>query len=345
MKIIKKPIQNNWDEYIMTNGKGMEIHFLNFGGIITRIYTPDQEGNVENVVLGYKDYQDYLHNEDFFGAIIGRVAGRIKNASFQLKVENYTLENNDGDHHLHGGSQSFHNTLWEVKTFKNSKEVGAKLSYMSPHMENGHPGNLKVLVTYWLIKQNEFIIDYKAKTDQDTIIALTNHSYFNLSGNNKDTIENHHFSLSSSEFLELDDTLTPTRNVIPVKDTAFDLQEGDYLKAGISSDHLQNKIIDQGYDHHFLFNKKKDQVKVTEEKSGRSLSISSTHPGLTLYTANTLGKQHILDHEKSKAYMGVCLETQEHPASLYMEQLPSVVLKKDDVYEKQTVFRFGSVIS
>ena len=191
MKIEIEKTKNGWQHYKLTNDNGMRVSLLDFGGIITEIFVPNRNGVLENVVLSYKNISDYEQNPNFFGAIIGRVAGRIQDATFTLNDETYSLELNEGSHHLHGGPGGFHQVIWEAATFQTAHTVGVKLTHASEDGDGGYPGNLNTTVTYTLTNQNELIIDYSATTDKTTALTMTNHSYFNLSGNLAETIQNH----------------------------------------------------------------------------------------------------------------------------------------------------------
>ncbi|MCZ2258478.1 aldose epimerase family protein [Sporosarcina sp. G11-34] len=343
MNIESREIINNWTLYTLTNDHNMSVSLLDFGGIITNISVPNRNKKVENVVLGYKNISDYVDNPNYLGAIVGRVAGRIQNASFILDGKTHTLETNEGVHHIHGGSVGFHQVIWTAHPFQTAETVGVRLTHTSPDGEGGYPGNLEVSVTYTLTNKNELILDYSATTDKSTALSLTNHSYFNLSGDLAETIHNHHVTIDSDEFIELDKDLIPTGKKIHVANTPFDLRSGRYLADGISSTSNQNLIANHGYDHYFIFNQKgQKNVEVKEETSGRIMSIKSNQPGLVMYTANTLNEGIELAEGYSKPYLGVCFETQASPASLHHEGFPTVVLNADEIYEKQTVFSFSS---
>lgn len=341
MEIKIKTIDDKWKEYILRNQDGIEIHFLNYGGIITRMYTPDREGRFENIVLNLKKYDSYKENPNYFGAIIGQVAGRIKEAKFSLKDKTYRLEKNEGENHLHGGSKGLHQVLWEVKPFKNENEVGARLFYKSEHNELGYPGAVQFIVTYRLSNHNEFTIDYFAETDRTTIIALTNHSYFNLTGNIKSTIVNHQLKMNADRFLELDQGLLPTGKILQVKDTAFDFLSLTSIQDRLAIDHSQLQITNGGFDHYFLFEDGQEgHMTLFDPESGRCLEVRTTHPGVLLYTGNSLDQSVDLEGSNGKKYLGLCLETQEHAASLQIKELPSIIVTKDQPYKKQVNFAF-----
>ncbi|MUK90214.1 galactose-1-epimerase [Ornithinibacillus sp. L9] len=342
MYIETEKTTTHWKQYTLANDNGMQVSVLNYGGIISKILVPDRLGKLENVVLGYKNIQDYEDNPNCFGAIIGRVAGRIANSSFQLDLQPYKLDENEGKHHLHGGSSGFHQVIWDVEPFQTADSVGLRLSHKSPDGASGYPGELHATVTYILTNENQLKIEYDAISDKKTPIALTNHSYFNLSGNLKDTIHQHHVTIDSDQFIELDNELIPTGSQLKVDDTTFDFRNGRKLKDGLNGEYKHNEIVGNGYDHYFVFNQKKtDNVIVTEETSGRTLHISTNQPGMVMYTANSLNEGLELAEGESKQYLGVCFETQGSPASLHHEEIPSIVVEENQAYKKQTIFTFG----
>lgn len=339
MEIIEKKIRKDWKEFILINNYKMQVNILNFGGIITKILTPNKYGKMENVVLGYKNYTDYENDPFYFGSIIGPVAGRIPQAKFRLNGKSYQLEPNEGDNLLHSGVIGFHNKLWDVKTFQNSDRVGIKLFYTLD--DEKFPGKIHVEVSYTLTNNNDLILDYNAKSTKDTIITLTNHTYFNLSGNLKDTIHNHYVNFESDSILELDDTLIPTGNKLDTTNTTFDFRKSRKLGDGLSNNHLQHKLVQNGYDHYFIFHKKdENNIIVREPTSGRKLTITTDQPGMVMYTANTLEEGLELTERTSGKYLGVCFETQASPASLFYKDLPNILLKKDEVYKQKTTFSF-----
>lgn len=194
-----------WTEYTLKNDRGMQVSILNYGGILTEMLVPDADGNLENVVVAFENYEDYLtKNTGFFGALIGRVAGRIQGSAFELDGKTYQLKPNEGENHLHSGENGFHQVLWNAKPFEADSELGVKLSHQSPDGEGGYPGDLDVQVTYTLTNDNALTVTYEATSSKKTPLTLTNHSYFNLSGNLQDDIRNHLVTIDSSQFVELD---------------------------------------------------------------------------------------------------------------------------------------------
>ncbi len=340
MDIMEQSVLGKWKEFTLSNDHGMAVSVLDFGGIITKILVPDREGNAENVVLGYKDKNHYDENPNFFGALIGRVGGRIQGATFEIDGVTYSLETNDGDHHLHGGSDGFHHVIWDVETFQTSETVGLKLRHTSPNGAGGYPGNVDVMVTYTLNNSNELILDYWAKADQTTPLTLTNHSYFNLSGNLQDTVHHHNVKMNSTYFVELDHMLIPTGRKLDVSDTTFDFRADRVLGDGFTTHSKQHQIADNGYDHYFIFDDEEGKVVVNEKVSGRILMIKTEQPGMVMYTANGLDNTLQLAEGMSRKHLGVCFETQASPASLHHNGFPSVLLEAGEAYNKRTTFSF-----
>lgn len=342
MDINTREILGKWEEYTLKNDHGMTVSVLNYGGIITKIIVPDRDGKMENVVLGYKNYADYETNPNFFGALIGPVAGRIQDASFELNGETYSLEANDGKNHLHGGSTGFHQVIWRVEPFETDNSVGLELSHKRINGEGDYPGNLDVHVVYTLNNANQLMLDYSAKSDQTTALTLTNHTYFNLTGDLKNTVHNHHVTMDSGKFVKLDEELIPTGQWRDVAGTSFDFRNGRPLRDGFNDDSEQNKIAGNGYDHYFIFEEKQQQkVIVRHSDSGRKLTVKTEQPGMVMYTANNLEEGLELKEDLSEKHLGVCFETQSSPASLHHEGFPSVLLEGGSKYNKRTSFSFG----
>ncbi|MFC0561210.1 aldose epimerase family protein [Halalkalibacter alkalisediminis] len=342
MNLVTKEILGKWKEYTLTNDLGMTVSVLDYGGIITKIMVPDRKGNIENVVLGYRDYLDYHQNSHYFGAIIGRVAGRIQGSTFEINDQTFTLAANNGDNHLHGGPDGFHQKVWKVTPFQTEEAVGLTLTHKSIDGCGGYPGNLDLLVTYTLNNENQLILNYQASSDQTTPLALTNHTYFNLSGNLKNTVHDHHVTIDSSKFVELDNDLIPTGKRIHVEATPFDFRNERVLGDGFTDNFGQNQIAANGYDHYFIFDHTmKDEAILHDPTSGRMMTVKTNQLGMVMYTANSLDEGLPLQEGLSRKYHGVCFETQGSPASLHYDGFPSVLLNADDTYKKQTVFTFS----
>ncbi|WP_378955940.1 aldose epimerase family protein [Pelosinus sp. sgz500959] len=329
-------------EYTLKNGNGIEISCLNYGCAITKMITPDNKGNYENIVLGFQDLAAYQDNPIYAGVVVGRIAGRIQDAQFTLDGKTYTLASNDGQNHLHGGLRGFHKVVWDVKTLDTEQEVVIEFSYTSLDGEEGYPGTLATKVTYTLNDQNEFMIHYYGQTDQETLFNPTNHTYFNLSGNVKQDISQHSLKINSSQFLELTQELMPTGKFIDVKDTVFDFRNGRKIKEGIDSSDSQNIIAGRGYDHPFVLDSHYNQeIVLHDEKSGRNLVVESDAVGVVLYTGNQIPTNLDIHGVKSRPYLGLCLETQGLPDSIHHPNFPSCILKKDQKFSTMTKYTFS----
>jgi aldose 1-epimerase len=334
------------DLYNLTNSKGVELRAMTYGGIIVSLRVPDKNGNLGDIVLGHDKLEGYLVNPPFFGVIVGRYANRIANGTFSLDGVKYTLPKNDGPNSLHGGVNGFNKQVWEAKEFKNAKGVGVAFSYLSKDGEEGYPGNLKVKVSYTLTDENQLIVDYEATTGKDTVLNLSQHSYFNLAGEGSGDILGHHLMLNADHFTPVDKTLIPTGEVLAVQGTPMDFTKPTAIGARIDDDYEQ-LVFGHGYDHNWVINRKGDGLtlaaRVHEPTSGRVLEVFTTEPGVQFYSGNFLdgtitGKQgHVYKHR-----YGLCLETQHFPDSPNHPDFPSTVLKPGQAFHSQTVFKFST---
>lgn len=335
------------DLYTLTNKKGMEVAITNFGGIIVSLKAPDRNGKFDDVVLGYNQLDGYLTNKAYFGAIIGRYGNRIAHGQFKLDGKAYTLPKNDGDNTLHGGTTGFNKRLWTAKDVSGSKGQALELTYLSKDGEEGFPGNLSARVVYTLTDQNELHIDYSATTDKDTVVNLTNHSYFNLGGQGNGDILEHQLTIHADRFTPVDQTLIPTGELKAVKSTPFDFTKATAIGARINQDEQQLKF-GKGYDHNWALN---GGIKTTpalaaeayESKSGRVLQVLTTEPGLQFYSGNFLDGS--ITGKGGKVYnqrYALCLETQHFPDSPNHPNFPSTELKAGQKYHTTTIFKFSS---
>ncbi|MDZ7717724.1 MAG: aldose epimerase family protein [Balneolaceae bacterium] len=322
--------------FTLTNSNGMEVSITNYGGIVTSIKVPDEDGNIENVVLGFDNLEQYKSGHPFFGAIAGRYANRIANGQFELNGETYQLATNDGENHLHGGEEGFDKKLWDAEV--NEDENSVTLSYLSPDGEEGYPGNLDVEVTYTLTEENELRIDYHATTDKATVVNLTNHSYFNLSGDPSQGILDHLLMIHADRYTPVDEGLIPTGELRPVEGTPFDFTEPETVGARIES-------IPPGYDHNFVLNDPNSGIRqiatVEHEESGRIMEVYTDQPGVQLYTGNFLDGSLTGHHGVPiEQYAALCLETQTFPDSPNKPDFPSAVLNPGETYETTTIYQF-----
>ncbi|HEU5140970.1 MAG TPA: aldose epimerase family protein, partial [Bacillales bacterium] len=296
--------------FTITNDNGMSLSCMNYGCVITEILAPDRDGNVENIVLGFDSLEEYLHHSPYFGAVVGRVAGRIKKGQFELDGKGYSLPQNENRNHLHGGPNGFNHVIWSATAIENRNEAGVEFTYTSPDGEEGYPGTVDIKVTYLLNNQNELVVSYDGISDQKTLLNVTNHSYFNLSGDLKRDVLDHTLAMKSHQFLELDHELLPTGQFINVEDTSFDFREGRKLQSGLASSHPQNKLVGNGYDHPFMLDSNNQkEIVLADEESGRQLVIETDQPSVVLYTGNQLEGDFQIRGTQSKKHLGVCLET------------------------------------
>ncbi|WAA12535.1 aldose epimerase family protein [Fervidibacillus halotolerans] len=329
-------------KYSLENDNGMKLSCLNLGCIVTDILVPDREGKFENVVLSFNNVDDYIRYQTYFGAIIGRVAGRIKNSEFELNKKKYLLSANEGKHHLHGGTDGFHEKIWNASTFQTDQEVGVEFTYTSKDGEGGYPGNVHIQVTYTLTNDNRWKVRINGTTDETTLLNMTNHTYFNLSGNGKTDILNHQLTMKSDRFLELDEDLLPTGKIMDVEGTVFDFRHGRKIRDGILSPHPQNTIVGNGYDHPFILSEKKEAIILKEGTNGRKLVIETNQPSVILYSGNSLKEDYaIKEGVPVRKYLGLCLETQGFPDAIHHPHFPSIILEPNQRYMAETTYTFG----
>ena len=325
--------------FSLNNDQGMEVKITNYGGIIVAIKVPDRKGKIDDVVLGHDTLDGYLHLSRYFGALIGRHANRIARGKFVLNGVEYSLATNNGKNHLHGGLKGFDKLVWEACEI----EGGLQLTYLSQDGEEGYPGNLEAIVTYALTDANELRIEYRATTDCDTIINLTNHSYFNFAG--AGTILDHEVQINADTFTPVDESLIPTGEIRSVKDTPMDFTSPMAIGARINDDYEQINNIG-GYDHNFVLREESEALKkaatVYEPKTGRVMEVWTTQPGIQFYSGNFLNGSIV--GKSARAYVkhsGCCFETQHFPDSPNHPNFPSTVLKPGEQYQQTTVFRFS----
>lgn len=329
-------------QYHLENTKGIAVTVIDYGGTITEMIVPDQNGNPTDVCLGYDTVAEYQANDGYFGTLIGRNANRIQNGFFELNGKTHILVVNDSPNHLHGGRRGFDKYRWE-STIREDQLV---LSRTSPDGEEGYPGNLQVKATYYLTEDNTLGIAYEAESDADTIVNLTNHTYFNLNGHNKGTVLDHRLQVFADSFTENDADCLPTGSILPVAGTPFDFTSPKRIGQDISQSNVQLQN-GKGYDHNWVLADKakmKKAAKLYSPETGIALTVYTTMPGIQVYTANSLtsrrGKGGAHYAEKS----GICLETQFFPNALACPNFPSTVLKKGEVYRQITEYGFETLL-
>lgn len=336
----------NVDIFTLANRNGVEMKVTNYGCIVTSLKVPGKFEKADDVVLGFNDLQSYLKKNPYFGAIIGRYGNRIANSRFSLNGKEYILAKNDGSNNLHGGIKGFDKVIWDAAEIKDDESVGIEFKYLSKDGEEGFPGNLSVIVTYTINDNNEFKIDYKAKTDAVTVCNLTHHTYFNLSGEGSGSILDHQVMIKSSRITPIDTTLIPTGELADVAGTPFDFRESTVIGKRINEDNLQLKY-GGGYDHNWILNRtgnSKDLIlaaSVYDPKSGRKMDVLTTEPGIQMYTGNFLDGTLIgKSGKKYKKRSGFCLETQHYPDSPNKTDFPTTTLEPGQMYFTTTIYKF-----
>jgi len=329
------------DLFTLKNDNGLVAQITNYGGRVVNLWTPDRNGNFEDIVLGYEKIEDYLNsNEIYFGALIGRYGNRIANGKFSLNGTEYKLAKNNGKNHLHGGINGFNNVVWEAKQI-NTQTL--ELIYFSPDMEEGYPGNLTIKVLYTLTDNNELKIEYWASTDQTTPINLTHHSFFNLHGAGKGSINDHILQINADRYTPVDSGLIPTGEIASVKNTPMDFTQATAIGSRIDSDFDQLQY-GLGYDHNWVLNtneKNELAARISESKSGRIIEVFTNEPGLQFYGGNFLNGQDVgkygLAYEHRSAF---CLETQHFPDSPNHDNFPTTVVNPGEDYYSICIYKF-----
>jgi aldose 1-epimerase len=334
------------DLFTLTNARGMVVAITNYGGVVVSIQVPDRNGKFADVVLGFDTFEGYLNNTPFFGALVGRYGNRIAKARFTLDGHEYRLAPNDNGNSLHGGLKGFDKRVWKASDVSTKEVPALELAYLSKDGEEGYPGNLSVKVTYSLTPNNGLKIDYAASTDKETVLNLTNHSYFNLAGQGEGDILSHLMTINADRFTPVDATLIPTGELKSVAGTPLDFRKPTAIGARIDANDQQMKF-GRGYDHNFVLNRKDGALilaaRVTEPSSGRVLEVLTTQPGLQFYTGNFLdGSIHGKAGKVYPRRSAFCMETQHFPDSPNHPAFPTTVLKPGEHFQSTTVFRFST---
>jgi aldose 1-epimerase len=330
--------------YTLRNAKGIEARICNYGGLVISLKVPDRNGNFADVTLGYDNLEDYLKNSPYFGALIGRYGNRIAKGKFTLNGKAYTLAVNNEANALHGGIKGFDKVVWQAKPMQTSAGPALELNYVSRNGEEGYPGTLTVKAVYTLTADNGLRLEYTATTDQDTVVNLTHHSYFNLAG--KGDILGHEVYLNADKYTPVDSTLIPTGELRPVQGTPFDFRKPTTIGARINQNDEQLKF-GKGYDHNWVINKTSGKLelmaRVYEPTTGRVMEVWSTEPGLQFYSGNFL--DGTIKGKGGRVYQfrnGFCMEPQHFPDSPNRPEFPSVVLKPGQVYQNTIIYRFST---
>lgn len=331
--------------YILENSCGMKVTITDYGANIVNIYVPDKNGEIKDVLLGYDDVSGYEVNAPGHGSFLGRHANRIAKAKFTLNGTEYRLEQNDGENCLHSGSRSYNKYLYHTDILEGEHGQFLKFSRISPDMEQGFPGNLEVSVSYSLSEENELIITYDAVSDKDTVINFTNHSYFNLAGEDAGSVLHHKAKILADQYTETDSQLIPTGVFTDVAGTPLDFREFKEIGRDINADFPALRY-GNGYDQNFVLHTKRGEVQrvaeLWEEESGRFMEVFTDLPGLQFYSANFLSEKDVGKGGRSyKPRAGICFETQFYPNSINMEHVPNGRLAAGEKFKSTTIYKFS----
>ena len=328
----------NVDLYTLTNKNGVQVKISTYGGTVTSWVTPDKNGKLSSIVLGFDSLSGYLAKPPYFGALIGRYGNRIANGKFKIGDSTYALATNNGKNSLHGGNKGFDKVVWTAGAVTDTVPT-LELSYLSKDGEEGYPGNLAIKVVYTLTNDNELEITYDATTDKATPVNLTNHSYFNLTGDHANTILDHQLQIDADYYTPVDSTLIPTGELKAVKGTPFDFTTAHRIGERIDS-------VPGGYDHNFVINRKGDGLQqiavLTDTLSGRKLEVFTTEPGVQFYSGNFLnGSIKDNNGKPFNQHTGLCLETQHFPNSPNEPKFPSTILQPGAKYHTVTKYKIS----
>jgi aldose 1-epimerase len=324
--------------YTLTNSKGNQVKITNYGGIMTAWTSPDKSGKVSSILVGFDSLSSYLQQPPYFGALIGRYGNRIAKGKFKLDSVEYTLATNNDKNHLHGGNKGFDKVVWDA-AIVNDTTPSLLLTYVSKDGEEGYPGTLKVNVRYTLTNDDEVEIEYNAETDKATIINLTQHNYYNLTGDVSNTINDHKLMIAADNYTPVDSTLIPTGKIEPVKGTPFDFTTAEKIGARIDQ-------VKGGYDHNWVLNRKDNSMQLvavlSDAISGRKLEVYTVEPGLQFYSGNFLdGKFKMAGDKPVNLHTALCLETQHFPDSPNQPSFPSTVLRPGEKYHTVTKYKLS----
>lgn len=322
----------------LENG-GTRLKVLSYGGVVQSLEIPDRDGRYANISLGYGDIASYVSGACYFGATIGRYGNRIAGGRFTLDGASHQLSRSEGENTLHGGTGGFDTQVWEAEEFTSGPDVGVRLNRVSADGEMGFPGTLTTQVTYTLTEHGAWRIDYAATTDRATVVNLTNHTYFNLSGEGSGSVHDHELTLAAGRFTPTDGSLIPTGELADVTGTPFDFRRPKAVGRDIDADHAQLALAG-GYDHNFVLDKgvtahPEHFATLRDPRSGRTMSIATTEPGVQFYSGN------FLDGVPYGRGAGLCLETQHFPDAPNQPAFPSTTLRPGETYRSVTVHTFG----
>lgn len=329
-------------KYTLDNGRNLRAEIINYGGIIKNLWVKNSKGDYIDVVLGLDTLDEYFDNDAYFGTAVGRCANRIYKGRFNIGDKTYNVGINDGENSLHGGTTGFNKYLWNV-TELDGEEPSLVLEIVSADNDEGYPGTLEVKMTYTLTTNDGLVISYEAKSDKDTIVNLTNHSYFNLNGADGANIYNHLMRMNCDFYTPNSSECIPYGEILSVKNTPFDFTKEKYIGDDINADHEQIKMFG-GYDHNFVINGNgfREVAEVKSTTTGITMKVFSDKPGVQLYTSNSIDEDRVCKNGvKYQKHGGLCLESQHFPNSISFSHFPSPVLKEGELYSYKTEYRFS----
>lgn len=327
------------DVYTLTNSQGLEVKVMNHGATLLSVQTPDRRGRLANITLHLDSHDDYLRGHPLFGSVVGRYANRIGGARIAIDGAEFPLTPNAGSNHIHGGREGFHKKLWDAQPCPGDGAAAVEMTLHSPDGDEGYPGTLRVTVRYEWNDDNVLKIEYTATTDKPTVVNLTNHAYWNLSGAGSGDVLDHRLTLYADAYLPADDQKVPTGEIRPVRGTVMDFTQPHAIGARIA------QVEDQNYDHCYVLNKRPEEsltlaAQVEDPASGRVMEVWTTKPGVQFFTARFLSDRWQADGRPYAPYHGFCLETQHFPDSPNKPHFPSPVLRPGQSYHHVTVHKF-----
>ncbi len=336
------------ERFILTNPGGLRVAILTYGAVIQEIWTPDRDGITANVTLGFATLDGYLGKHPHFGTVLGRVANRLRNASFVLDGEIYAITTNRPPHSAHGGAVPFDRFCWAPEVIDVDGVPAIALTLVSPDGDQGYPGELRATVSYSLTAENTLVLDYRATTDKPTVLNLTNHAYFNLGGEGNGTVEHHVLQLDAGSYTPTDSDQLPTGEIAPVAGTGLDFRTPRPLREALRDAADPQIRIARGVDHNFVIDRPSPSdaelrraARLTDPESGRVMETWTTEPGVQVYTSNSLdGSVAGYSGRLYRQTDAVCFETQHFPDSPNQPHFPSVVLRPGEVYTSRTVYAF-----
>ena len=343
-QLSEKYLQQNTLFHTLKNTNGMVVEIMNYGATITKILIPNNKDSVTDVVLGYDSVLAYAQGSSCFGATVGRNANRLRGASFTLNNTEYTLCDNDGGNNLHSGLDYYHKRFWTIIA---ANEQQITLTLHSPNGDQGYPGSLDITLTYTLTNENELRIEYSAIPDQDTIINLTNHSYFNLDGHHSGTVLSQSLWLDSDAYTKTDSSSIPTGEFINLANTPMDFTNPKEVGTDIFTD-IETLRLEKGYNHNWILNNHGNFHKIgslTSDTTGIVMEIFTDCPGVQVYTANYVNQERGKENALYNIHSGICFETQQFPDAIHHPHFPSPIVKYGEHYNTCTSYKFSTIPS